>query len=183
MLALLAIACAPEPEPCPDCPSCPDAAPSGDLEGWEAALLQPSLDDLRAGVRPWDDQGFGVCMGDRECDAFVGLHPGELDTEEHLIQAELAVPQLGEGWQVKFEVACEVTLPSGSTKPVDHEKIYDVTYTGPQRGYRLMPLWRIQSPHPQGSRDCQYRLTPLRPDGTEGTAIEGSYKTPMPEAE
>ena len=187
MLIFLAIACTSDTPDCPDCPACPEAevaAPAADggaLADWEQALLQPTIDDLRAGVRPWDEQGLGVCMGDRECDAFVGLDAGDLAEGDHLIKAELAVPQLGEGWQVKFEVACEVTLPNGSTKPVDHEKVYDVTWTGPKRGYRLMPLWRIQSPHPQGSRDCEYRLTPLRPDGSAGEAITGHYKTPMPE--
>lgn len=188
MFALLAIACSNPrgPTVCPECEDCAAAAaptsPGEGLAPWEQALLQPSIDDLRQGVRPWNDQGLGVCMGDRECDAFIGLDAGELAVGDHLVQAELAVPELGEGWQVKFELACTVTMPNGGTKPVDHEKVYDVVHTGPKRGYRLMPLWRVQSPHPQGSRDCAYSLTPMRPDGTLGTPLKGSYLTPMPEA-
>ncbi len=150
MIVLFALSCAsPAPVDCPECPACAEAEatpPStGALEPWHQELLQPSIDDLNEGVRPWDEQGLGVCMGDRECDAFVGLDAGELTVGDHIVKAELAVPQLGEGWQVRFEVACTVTLPTGSTKPVEHDKVYDVTYTGPKRGYRLMPLWRIQS--------------------------------------
>lgn len=167
---------------CPEaaCPTCPEV-PQAALEDWEAELLGPQLQDLRAGVRAWPGEGsLGICQGASECDTFVGLDGGTLGPGDHMIRAELAVPQVGDGWQVRFEVACAVTLANGKTNDVDHDKTYDVTYTGPTRGYRLQPLWRIQSPHPQGQRDCTWSLTPLRPDGTEGDAVVGAYTTPMP---
>ena len=138
------------------------------------------LGDLRAGVRPFGDDTVGVCAGDRECSEFLGMDAGTLPEGDHIVTAELAVPQLGDGWQVRFEAMCDVTLLNGKTSEVDHEKTYDVTYTGPNRGYRLSPLWRIQSPHPQGERRCTWTLTPLRPDGVEGEPMHGAYTTPMP---
>lgn len=172
---------------CPDCPDCPETAPAsgsaGDLlEPFEAELLEPQVQDLRKGVRPFEgaEAGFGVCQGGKECESFLGLDAGVLGAGDHMVRAELAVPAVGEGWQARFRVDCTVTGPTGKGSEVDHEKTYDLTHTGPKRGYSLQPLWRIQSPHPSGQRACTYSLTPLRPDGVEGEVISGSYTTPMP---
>ena len=183
LLVAWIVACSQPPAAeCPDCPTCEQPGPGGSLSPFEATLLSPTLEDLRAGVRPFDgsEQAFGVCKGDKACDAFLGADPGVLSEGQHMVRAELAVPSVGEGWQVRFRVDCEVTSAEGRTSAVDHEKTYDLTHTGPKRGYALQPLWRIQSPHPGGRRDCTYSLTPRGPDGSEGAPITGSYITPMP---
>lgn len=199
-MLLLSLGCASDPA-CAPCPACEPAAQgsaagsaagssggaSGAVSGgatlapWEAELLAPELEALRAGVVARGEQGFGVCAGKDDCEAFVGGDAGELPLGPHILSAELDVPALGEGWQVRFDLVCDVTTPKGNTSTVDHSKTYKVVHTGPKRGYHLSPLWKIQSPHPQGRRDCKYSLTPLRPDGAEGTPLRGAYATPMPE--
>ncbi|MCP4808345.1 MAG: hypothetical protein GY884_23635 [Proteobacteria bacterium] len=185
MLFLSMLAACETAQDCPEvaCPECVPP-PANALEDWEAALLSEPLDDLRAGVRPYGEDSVGICQGDdKDCPDFIGLDAGTLAEGDHILMAELAVPAVGEGWQVRFEVACDVTLLNGKVSDVDHEKTYDVIHTGPNRGYRLSPLWRIQSPHPQGERRCTWALTPVRPDGVDGTPMHGAYTTQMPPTE
>ena len=67
---------------------------------------------------------------------------------------------------------------------IGREKVYDVRHVRtPDMGYRLQPLWMIQSPHPNGARACEYSLTPIRPDGVEGTPWTGKYTTAAPTAD
>lgn len=185
MLLFLLAACSTDDDPvdcnCAPCPAVP-AATSSPLEDWELQVLDKDLQSLRAGIQPRGEQGFGLCEGAQSCDRFLGAAPGELPPGAHILQAELDVPRLGEDWKVRFDLTCSVTTPAGTELDVDHSKTYGVVHTGSKQGYRLSPLWKIQSPHPQGARDCQVSLTPVRPDGQDGTPIIGSYKTPMPEA-
>jgi hypothetical protein len=183
LLTAWLVACSQPVAPeCPDCPECEQPPQGESLNAFEASLLGPVLEDLRAGVRPFpgSEQGFGLCKGDKDCDTFLGLDGGTLSEGQHMVRAELSVPAVGEGWAARFRLDCQVTGPTGKTSTVDHEKIYDLKYTGPKRGYSLQPLMRIQSPHPGGERVCTYSLTPLSPDGAEGEPISGSYTTPMP---
>ncbi len=166
---------------CTPCPAVP-AATGSPLEDWELQVLDKDLQSLRAGIQARGEQGFGLCEGAQSCERFLGAAPGELPPGAHILQAELDVPRLGEDWQVRFDLTCSVTTPAGTELDVDHSKTYGVVHTGSKQGYRLSPLWKIQSPHPQGARDCELSLTPIRPDGQDGTPIRGSYKTPMPEA-
>ena len=94
-----------------------------------------------------------------------------------MVRAEVRAPAVGEAWQVKFQVDCSV----GERALPTHEKVYPVTWTGRSRGFRLQPLWTIQSPHPSGARECRYSLTPLRGDVPTGEAWTGSYRTPAQE--
>lgn len=165
------------PADCPTCAPCPAT-----LEDWERDALGENLRDIRLGVRPFDREGsFGVCQGKAECDHFVGAEAGELPPGDHMIIAELAVPEAGQDWGAVFEITCQVVTTAGLETVVDHTKPYELVHTGPRRGYMLKPLWRIQSPHPQGSRDCSYSLTSVRPDGSHGDAVTGRYFTAMPE--
>lgn len=177
LAALVACTGAPEPADCPECTECPSDA----LEEWEAALLAPDLASLREGVHPYSAQGWGVCSGEKKCEEHMGTAVGELAEGDYIIHSELAVPKLGEGWQVRFDLSCDIQGKNGGNTEYNHDKTYGVIHAGKERGYRLTPLWKIQSPHPQGARDCTYSLTPIRPDGGEGTPMTGSYSTPMPE--
>ena len=176
MFLLLWIAC----EKPPTCPEPP--APERVLSEAEAKLLAPYLDDLRQGVRRHGDQGFGVCQGKRTCDTFLGPEPAPLAAGDYLIRAELDVPELSEGWKVAFHIDCTLTTAEGRTTTQTHDRTYDVRHVRTEVGYRLQPLWMIQSPHPNGTRSCTYSLTPLRPDGSAGEAWNGRYTTPAPDA-
>ena len=178
MLLLLMLACSKPPE-------CPEPPPAERvLDPAEAKLIEPYLLDLRQGIRLFGEQGFGVCQGKRSCDTFLGLDPQPLAAGDYLVRAELQVPELGEGWKVKFKIDCQLTTVEGKTTTQNHEKVYDVRHVRtPDMGYRLQPLWMIQSPHPNGARACEYSLTPIRPDGVEGTPWTGKYTTAAPTAD
>lgn len=175
MLLLMMLACSKPPE-------CPEPPPADRvLDASEAALIKPYLEELRQGIQLVGDQGFGICQGKRSCDTFLGLEPPPLEAGDYLVRAELGVPELGEGWKVKFKIDCDLTTAEGKTSHQNHEKVYDVRHVRtPDMGYRLQPLWMIQSPHPNGSRTCAFSLTPIRPDGAEGTPWTGRYTTAAP---
>jgi hypothetical protein len=186
LLLLLALACSSQaPTDCPDCPDCPGPGPAAatdgtQLEAWEAELLAPTLEELRSGIRTWGDQPFGVCEGKRDCDRYLDANPGALEPGSFFVRAELKVPQVGEGWKATFSVDCTSTDSRGNSSEQNHEKTYEIKYTGKDRAYRLQPLWKIQSPHPGGARSCDFSLTPIRPDGEAGEPWTGHYETPAP---
>ena len=173
LISLLLMACG----KCPECPKaeCPDAATT--LEKWEGDILEPYLKDMREGVRVYGDEGFGICQGKKDCEQFLGLTAENLPPGDYFIKGEFQVPSVGQSWQIKFKVDCQMTDDKGNSTSQNHERPYDVKYAGKDRGYRIQPLWRIQSPHPNGARACTFALTPVRPDGTEGTPIPGKYST------
>ena len=184
-MLLLLIGCTGTSAPAVDCPPCEACGESNPvLEPWEAQVLAPVIEDLRQGVRPFADaDSFGVCVGATECDSYLGLEPEPLQTGDHMILAELSVPSEGEGWSARFRLDCTVQTPAGRETTVDFDKTYPLVHTGAARGYMLKPIWRIQSPHPQGSRDCTYKLFSVRPDGQETEAATGHYATAMPPKE
>lgn len=174
MLLFLLAACSIDDEDlqanCAPCPVVPVGAAS-QIEDWELQVLDKDLQALRAGIQPRGDQGFGLCQGAQNCEVFLGASPGELALGTHILQAELDVPRIGEDWKVRFDLNCTVTTLAGTELEVDHSKTYGVVHTGSKQGFRLTPLWKIQSPHPQGARDCDVSLTPVRPDGQDGTRL------------
>jgi hypothetical protein len=180
-LFLFLLACSQNPAPAPaDATTAEPTVTTVTLQPWEAALLAPTLDDIRAGVHTVGEQPFGVCEGKRDCDRYLGPDAGLLPEGSFFVRSEVKVPAVGEGWQVAFKAHCVATDAKGQQREQDHEKTYEVKYTGKDRTYRLQPLWKIQSPHPGGARSCDYSLTPLRPDGVAGETLKGHYETPAP---
>ena len=188
LLLSLFFGCSAEPQDCPKCPeptgTTEAAAPvqeSGtqhSLSAWEAELLAEPLDDLRAGIRPFHPEGFGVCRGVQRCEEFLGTDPGLLPSGDYMVYAELRVPQLGEGWRANFELKCDIEREGEASRPYEYSRSYEVAYAGPNRGYRLAPMMRIKSAEPDGAlRDCVYTLTPSRPDGEAAEPLAGSYST------
>ena len=169
-----------DPCPEPDCPTCPENVI--EVEDWQRAVLTPYIETLSKGLQPFGEKGFGICEGrDRACETFLGAEPAALAVGEYVVRAELGVPELGQGWKVEFKIACETTRASGKITPYSHDRMYDVKHIArDDRGYRLHPLWTIQSPHKQGARSCKYELVPHRPDGSTGTPWKGAYATPAP---
>lgn len=142
----------------------PAGAPPAGLTEFEAAAIQPLLDDLRKGVRPWSEEAIGVCRGVRTCEAYLGAEVGELPPGDYLVRAEIGVPQLGQPglWTAAWRSDCEVrtTTAKGEarTRKVAAEKSFELRYAGPNQGFKLEPLQRIESPG-DGAQTCTWSLT------------------------
>ena len=152
------------------------------LTGFENELLSPVVEDVRQGVRPFTDQGIGICRGERTCDEYLGTDVGELPEGKYIVMAELLVPDVGERgtWTIEFATECAINRVSSdgtvSTSNTDSSRSYDVLYAGSERGYRLMPLRTITSPSTGGQRECTYTITAPHPDGDK--VYTGSWSTP-----
>lgn len=178
LLLLTALACNDDAGDCPTCPACPEAAAAAasgapgetTLEAWEAALLKDQLDDLRAGVRPYGERGFGLCTGTKTCKEFLGTEPSRLEPGSYLLRAELAVPQLGEGWKAHLERTCD----DGGTP---YTRDFDVRYAGAGRGYRLEPLFRVEVKAGDKAKSCTATLTPVRPNGAEAAPLTARWSS------
>lgn len=170
-------AAAREPAAATPSPAAPTpAAPVG--SSFEEGLLGPAREDVRAGVRPWDDAAVGVCVGKRECKEFLGADAGELGPGDHLVKAELRVPTVGEKgtWKVRFETECRVGRAGAEPTVATYAREYDVWYVGPDKGFRLLPLRAIESPSKDGPQDCTWTLTALHPQGD--ATWRGSWRVP-----
>ncbi len=159
-----------------------EAPPAGaSLSGFEDELFKPLLADVRSGVRPFTDQGIGICKGERACDEWVGTDVGELPPGKYIVKAELRVPDVGEPgtWKVTFDTECTTTKTTSngeSSSTSNSSRGYDVRYAGADRGYRLMPLRTIESPSKGGKRACTWKITAPHPDGDK--VYTGSWSTP-----
>lgn len=171
-----------DPAPAPT----PGPASSGGalaLTAFESSLVGPRLDDLRAGVRPRTPEGIGICKGqERDCTEFLGTSADLLPEGKYMLRADLAVPDIGEKgtWKVKFDLECTTTkqTANGSTSSTSTQnREYEVVYTGPDRGYNLAPLWKIDSPNKFGEQDCKYKITGPHPDGDK--VYTGSWRVPQ----
>lgn len=193
LAALTACGTAPTEESCaPICAAAeaevitPDPALAPEPEGtsmteFEADLLSPLIADIREGVRPFHPEGIGLCKGTDACDEFLGMDGGELPPGDYILQAELRVPKTGEKgmWTVKVDYDCtyEKTSESGSsTSNKTSSRTYDVVYAGESRGYRLVPLRKIASPHEGSSETCTWKITAPHPDGDK--VYEGGWTAP-----
>jgi len=178
VLFLLFFSCSTPPTECIENttePACNDDS----LSDFENGLLADAIAEIREGIVPFSESGFGICEGVQKCERFLGATPGLLAEGDHLVHAELKVPDYGEGWTVNFVHQCNVAGENTNQMPANvWSKSYNVKNSGPNRGYRVSPLIRIKSPHPSGARTCTYSLTPVRPDGKELPAHQGSYETP-----
>ncbi len=186
ILSLLACG-SPAPVECPECPDC-DAlaaeaaeptATNPTLTEWEAEILAGPIETVRAGIQPFSETSWGICQGIQQCEGEGGgvVDAGTLESGNHVIFAELTVPELGGQWSVNFHLECVTTGSTGVTSDYGYDRSFDVRNGGPNRGYRLMPLTRITAPHPSGARECSYTLTPVWPNGQEGEPWAGSYST------
>ena len=128
-----------ECDPCPKCPevekSTQEQSKSNDLSEQELALLQPYLNDIREGIRPFDEKGIGLCKGlDRECPESLGTEVGDLPPGEYQLRADLVAPKLSpeEKWEMQVDIKCEITrkLKNGDSKTnQDWSKTYKISHT------------------------------------------------------
>lgn len=156
--------------------------PAG-LSSFEQAQVGPILEDIRAGVRAYTSESVGLCAGTKDCERYLGLAAdGPLDPGTYMLQAELLVPDAGEKgtWKVELNVDCTTTRTTANgsnTSTNNYNKSYTVFYAGKTRGYRLAPLYKIDSPSEHGEKSCTYTLTAPHPEG-EATVWEGSWTVP-----
>lgn len=154
------------------------------LSAFEQGLVDPILEDVRAGIRPFADNSVGLCKGaGKDCEEFLGLE-AELTEGEYMLRAELRVPKSGDNgtWKVKLETECETVTKtkSGESKSSrSSSKEYTVRYVGEDHGYRLSPLYKITSPHKGGTRNCAWKLVMMHPDGDK--TVEGKWMVPAAE--
>lgn len=187
-----------ECEPCPKCPQAESSAQAksnttkitaktaADLSEAEITLLQPFLDDIREGIRPFDEKGIGICKGlDRECEEFLGTSVGDLPPGDYQLRADLVAPKLSpeEKWEMQVDIKCQVTrkLKNGDSKTdQDWSKTYKISHTNnKEHGYRLSPLRKITSPSKYGRQDCTYVMTAKNANGDK--TYEGSWSVPAEE--
>ena len=173
--AAICAADAKAPAPAPEAPAAAPAPAGGNaLSAYETQILGPVLQDLREGVRPYDAKSVGICKGKDKCNSFVGTDAKDLPAGDYILQAVLAVPVSGEGWTVDVATSC-TTEKDGNTSTNENSKTHEVKYPGPDRGYNLVPLRRIQSPGKHGKQSCTYKITAPHPDGDK--VYEGSWNT------
>ena len=148
------------------------------MSDFERGLVEPVLEDVRAGIRPFDDEGIGLCRTDEaatECLEYLGTDPGDLPPGNYFLRAMLRVPKASFDWKVSLVVSCTDATSEGA--PRERTREYNVRYAGEKRGYRLQPLQRITSPNPTGPSACTYTLSGVQPDG-EGKVYTGGWKLP-----
>lgn len=191
--ALTACGTPPSAESCAEfCPEPAEAAAAGEVEEAPAAaggsmtafendLLSPLVTDVREGVRPFHPEGVGLCQGKESCDSYIGMSSDGLAPGDYILQAELRVPKTGDKgtWTVTVAYDCtykKVTESGESSSTKTSSRDYDVVYAGESRGYRLVPLRKIKSPHEGSSEDCSWKITAPHPDGDK--IYEGSWSAP-----
>ena len=94
-----------------DCPKCPEVQKSSTtLSSAEEALLKSSIEDLREGIRPFDEKSVGICVGTgRECVEYKGKDAQNLPEGDYILFARLTAPKITpeEKWKVEFSKDCE----------------------------------------------------------------------------
>ena len=94
----------------PATPSAPAAPATAGLSTFEHSVLDPLLDDVRQGIRPWSDESVGICKGEgKECEEWVGTDVGELPEGRYMLRAEQRVPKYGALRSVGSPLATSVT--------------------------------------------------------------------------
>jgi len=142
---------------------------------FESDLVGPLLQEVRRGVRPFDDEGLGVCRGTHACDEFLGrtvedpLPPGEYG-----LFAALRVPPVGPPgtWTVKVTTTCTGEGADGTPYTREHDVVAPPGRSA--RPHRLV-LQRITSPDPDGPRSCTWTVDAPHPD--REIHFEGSWTT------
>ncbi len=143
---------------------------------FEGELVGPLLQEIRAGVRPFDDQGLGICRGAHECEEYLGRELEEpLGPGEYGLFAALRVPPVGEPgtWSVTVTTTCKGEGSEGSRYTREHELVAPPGKA--VRPFRLL-LQRITSPSPEGPRSCEWSVVAPHPD--QELTWSGSWSTP-----
>jgi len=146
----------------------------------ELELLAPFLTDLREGIREFSPNSVGICKGQgKDCTEFLGLDAGELAEGKYMIRGDFQAPELKpkEGWKVTFKVNCEITKKSGDPTTKNYSREYKVSHVNrTEYGYRLSPLYNIESPSSAGEHVCNWSITGH--NLSEETVWKGTYTIP-----
>ena len=160
-------------------------AGGGSLSQAEQDLLANHLEDLRTGIRGFDEKSIGVCVQGkkkRECAEYLGTDVSNLPEGKYMMQAHLLAPKITpEGkWKVEFQKDCtriKKTKNGESKTTNNYSKSYTINYSS--KGYRLAPLMTFTSPGKYGSEECKWKLIFHNVNGTE--ELTGSWSVPAQE--
>ena len=169
---------------CPQCPECPQAEKSPSkstaLTATEMDLISASLEDIRAGIRGFDDQSIGICKGSgKNCEQFLGQDAADLPEGNYVLYAKLLAPKIkkGKGWQVDYSKECKTIKKNKNGESVTNNTYSKEYHIGSNpKGWRLAPLATIKSPGKYGRQECSWKLTFHNVNGTE--EITGSWSVP-----
>jgi hypothetical protein len=169
------------------CASSGSGAPAGPtLTAFEAQVMGAALDDVRLGIRPWDDKSVGICKGqDRNCDEYLGTSVDVLPEGEYMLRAEMRVPKVGDKgvWRLHLKTECTTTRtgPNGTSSSTNaNERDYDeMVYAGEEHGSRISPMYRITSPNSSGAQECTWTLTSN--DADHPATWSGKWSVPAKE--
>ena len=160
-----------------------DREEDGAVSAAELELLAPFLEDLRGGIREFSPNSIGLCKGQgKDCTEFLGLDVGILPEGKYMIRGDFQAPELKpeEGWKVTFNVDCEITRENGdstTTTTKNYSKEYKVSHVNrTEYGYRLSPLYNIESPSARGEHICTWSITAHNLD--EERVWKGGYTIP-----
>jgi len=161
----------------------PQEAAGLQLTPFEQDLFRPIVEDVRLGVRPYDDASIGLCRGIQKCDEYLGLEVEDLPPGKYMVRAELQVPDVGEKgtWMVDFSTKCTIirqTAKGEQRSDKEHQRSYPVVHSQAiERGFRLQPLRTIESPSQYGRRECTWKLV-MPQGGGEQKVYEGAWSVP-----
>ena len=152
------------------------------VDEWELAVIQPQLEEIRAGVQLAGPDGLGICEQDSEtrgCASFLGRSPELLPEADFYFRAILKVPRESSGWKVSFTNACKLTHPDGRIQELQPgPQVREVKWKGGTAS--TLRLSSFKAPGTVGDRDCSYTLISLRNDGKETARYTGEFHIPGP---
>jgi hypothetical protein len=129
----------------------------------EVRVLGDRLVDVRNGVVPAGEDGFGICRGAGRCEQHIGRSVREpLPPGDYVFTARLRVPAVGT-WPMDFIHWCEDEGPEGA--PGRFVSFYEerrLELRGSPGGapVELTPLGRLHTELGNG-RQCTYMLRPV----------------------
>lgn len=178
LVLVLATSCAQAPCPLSACGAvCPDVAQAKDLvlQPWQAAVLKPDLDDLRAGVQ---FQGPPqMCAIDTACAAGSLPETEELGEDPIDLYVTYRTPKLAraEDWRGKFKMSCADVIPGAHEaleRPRTSEEALMVEAThGEWKTWLFHRVQFYSIPVPQR---CVWSLELYNPDGLT-TKADGHF--------
>ena len=162
------------------------------LTNEEQILLKDHIEDIRKGIRPFDDlpdQSLGICkagpkhqkFGYITCEEFIGKDARDLPEGNYILYSHFSVPEIepnNQGWQIEFKRECKTTKTSKNGQSVTtdtYSKSYNLKNYG-GKGNHVSPLSTITSPGEYGAKECDWTITLFNTN--EKKEISGFWSVP-----
>ena len=152
------------------------------MDAWEHAIIEPKLEELRAGIQIAGPEGLGICeqvAGTKGCATFLGRSPELIPEGVFYFRAIVTAPRESSPWKISFSTECELQHPDGRVQILKPgPQVREVKWKGGTPS--TLRLSSFPSPGSVGDRTCTYSLISIRPDGTESEPETGQYVIPGP---